>query len=188
MVVFLKTLRHLQIIIIALAAGLIVLTAVMLYMVLHLKPAGFIGGQGPQWNGVPLLTALFLGIGALNLLLSFVIPVLILKTQTAQWAKQAKPIEGELTSWETSDLTWLDRVPAETLSKLLSIFQSSRIVAVALCEAAGMMCGIAYLLEAHLTSLAMVGLSIALMLIRVPTQPMLSNWVFGHIEHLKLAK
>ncbi|MFT3879163.1 MAG: hypothetical protein QM703_05815 [Gemmatales bacterium] len=185
---FLKTLRHLQIIIIALAAGLIVLAAVMIYMVLHLKPAGFIGGQGPQWNGVPLLTALFLGIGALNLFLSFVIPLLILKTQTAQWAKQAKPIEGELTTWETSDLTWLDRVPTETLSKLLTIFQSSRIVAVALCEAAGMMCVIAYLLEAHLPSLVMVGISIALMLIRVPTQSTLSNWVFGHIEQLKLAK
>lgn len=184
----LKTLRHLQIIIIALAAGLIVLAAVMIYMVLHLKPAGFIGGQGPQWNGIPLLTTLFLGIGALNLFLSFVIPLLILKTQIAQWAKQAKPIEGELASWETSDLTWLDRVPTEALSKLLAIFQSSRIVAVALCEAAGMMCGIAYLLEAHLASLVMVGISITLMLIRVPTQPMLSNWVFAHIERLKLAK
>lgn len=185
---FLKTLRHLQIIIIALAAGLIVLAVVMIYMVLALKPAGFIGGQGPQWNGVPLLTTLFLGLGALNLLLSVVVPLLIVKTQTRQWAKQAKPIEGELTSWETSDLTWLDRVPTETLSKLLTIFQSSRIVAVALCEAAGMMCGMAYLLEAHLASLVMVGISIALMLTRVPTQSMLSNWVFGHIEQLKLAK
>ncbi len=185
---FLKTLRHLQIIIIALAAGLIVLGAVMIYMVLQVRPAGFIGGQGPQWNGVPLMTALFLGLGALNLFLSFVVPLLIVKFQTAAWAKQARPLEGELTSWETSDFTWLHRVPVGTLSQLLTIFHSSRIVAVALCEAAGMMCGIAYLLEAQLVSLVMVGISIALMLKQVPTQAMMSNWVFGHIERLKLAK
>lgn len=184
----LKTVRHLQIIIIALAAGLIMLAAVMIYMVLVIKPAGFIAGQGPQWNGVPMLTTLFLGIGALNLFLSFVLPMLLLKTQTALWAKQARPIDGELTSWETSDLTWLDRVPAESLSKLLAIFQSNRIVAVALCEVSGMVCGIAFLLEAHLVSLVMVGISIALMLCRLPSQSRLSNWVYVQIDQLKPAR
>jgi hypothetical protein len=182
---FLRTIRHLQIIIIALAAGLIVLCAVMMYMVLHHKPAGFIVGLGPQWGGIPLLTTVLLGVSAFALLLSFALPVFVLKVQTASWAKQAKPIEGELTSWDSSDLTWLNRMPAETLTKLMMIFQASRIVVVALCEAAGMMSGIAYLLEAHLVSLVMAGISIGLMLWRVPTQASLGNWVFMQVERLK---
>jgi len=53
------------------------------------------------------------------------------------------------------------------------------------CEAAGMMSGIAYLLEAHLVSLIMVGVSIGLMLWRVPTKTAMGNWVFMQVERLK---
>ena len=107
---------------------------------------------------------------------------------TSQWAKEAQPIAGDLTSWEASDLTWLNRVPNDSLNKLLMAFQTNRIVAVALCEAAGMISGVAYLLEANPISLVLMGMAIGLMIWSVPTQTSLSTWVFSQIERLKREK
>lgn len=182
---FHKTLRNLQVIILALAAGLLILVAIMMHMVLNVKPGGFVGGLGPQFGGLPLLTTVLVGVAVLTLLLSFVLPKFMIDAQISLWKKQVRPIEGELTSWETSDLAWLNRVPAETLSKLLMIFQTSRIVVVSLCEAAGMLSVIAYLLEAHTVALVMAGVAIILMVWHVPTQSSLSSWVFTQIERLK---
>lgn len=182
---FTRTLRNVQVILLALAGGLIFLTVVILFMVAQLKPAGFAGGQGPQWNGLSLFTVLFLGISLLNMLVAVVLPPLILNNQIAQWAKTAEPITAKFDSWETNDNVWLDRVPASTLSGLLQRFQTSRILAAALNEAAGMMCAIAYLLEAHAISLIVIGMAIALMLWHVPTRTSLSQWLFTQIEKLQ---
>lgn len=185
---FRKTLSILQVIILALAAGLIVLSAVMIYMVAQVKPGGFIGGAGPQLAGWPLMTTVLDGVSFLNILLSVYLPPLFLKRMTSQWAKEAQPIAGDLTSWEASDLTWLNRVPNDSLNKLLMAFQTNRIVAVALCEAAGMISGVAYLLEANPISLVLMGMAIGLMIWSVPTQTSLSTWVFSQIERLKREK
>lgn len=185
---FRKTVSILQVIILALAAGLIVLSAVMIYMVIQVKPGGFIGRAGPQLAGLPLMTIVLDGISLITLLISFFLPPLLLNVMTSNWAKKAQPIDGDLASWETSDLTWLDRVPRKSLETLLNLFQTNRIVAVALCEGAGMTSGIAYLLEAHLVSLALVAVAIGLMIWRVPTQTTLSSWVYAQMERLKREK
>ena len=182
---FRKTVSILQVIIVALAAGLTVLGAVMIYMVIQVKPGGFIGGAGPQLAGLPLLTIVMDGISLVILLLSFFLPPVMLNIMTTNWAKKAQPIDGDLASWETSDLTWLDRVPGESLQTLLNLFHTNRFVSVALCEAAGMISSIAYLLEARFVSLALLVAAITMMIWRVPTQTMLSSWVFGQMERLK---
>ena len=185
---FRKTVSILQVIILALVAGLTVLGAVMIYMVIQVKPGGFIGGAGPQLAGLPLMTMVLDGISFVCLLLSFILPSMLLNIMTSKWARKAQPIEGDLASWETSDLTWLDRVPGESLQTLLNLVHTNRIVSVALCEAAGMISTIAYLLEANLVSLALLVASIAMMIWRIPTQSTLNKWVSSQMERLKREK
>jgi hypothetical protein len=182
---FRKTLSILRVIILALAAGLTVVGAVMIYMVIQVKPGGFIGGAGPQLAGLPLMTIVMDGISLVILLLSFFLPPVLLNIMTRNWARKAQPIEGDLATWETTDLTWLDRVPGESLQSLLNLFHTNRIVSVALCEAAGMISVIAYLLEANFISLALLIASIAMMIWRIPTQSTLNNWVYAQMERLK---
>jgi hypothetical protein len=183
-----KTLRNLQVITLALVAGLMMLTAVMIYMVAQVKPGGFIGVAGPQLGGWPLMTTVLDGVSILTILLAVYLPPIFLKQTVGQWSKEAQPLVGDLTSWEASDLTWLNRVPKDSLNKLLMAFQTNRIVAVALCEAAGMISGVAYLLEANPISLVLMGMAIGLMIWNVPTQTSLSAWVFAQMEKLKREK
>lgn len=185
---FTRTLRNLQVILIALAGGLIFLTVIILFMVAQLRPAGFAGGQGPQWNGFSLLTLLFLGISVLNMLLAAFLPPMLLNSQLTQWAKSAEPVTAKFDSWEASDLSWMERLPTSTLDGLLQRFQSSRILTVALCEAAGMMCAIAYLLDANAISLIVIGMAIALMFWHVPTKTSLNQWLFAQVEKLQRDK
>jgi len=62
----------------------------MMFMVFSGETCGFHCVRGHSWNGVLLLTLLFLGIGVLSLLLRLVIPAFPSESQTAQWAKQGQ--------------------------------------------------------------------------------------------------
>lgn len=185
---FTKTLRNLQIILLALAGGLIFLAIVIMFMVFQLKPGGFAAGQGPQWNAVPLLTVGFLGLSVFNMLLATFLPPILLKNQISKWARSAEPITTKFDSWEASDLAWIERVPTSTLNELLQRFQTSRIISAALCEAAGMMSAIAYLLEGQAASLIVIGMAIALMFWQIPSKASLGQWLFTQVERMQRDK
>jgi hypothetical protein len=119
------------------------------------------------------------------LLLSLVIPTLSTRIQLDYVKKHCQPIVGEFTSWETSDLTWLERIPKDTLDHLLGWFLSTKVVTVALCEAPGMICAVVYLLEAHWIALALIVLAIIFILARVPNQTTLNTWLFTQVEKLR---
>lgn len=185
---FTKTLRNVQVILFALVSGLTLLSLVSIYMVFQVKPGGFAAGQGPQWNAVPLLTAGFLGISLLNMMLVFVLPPLLLNNQIRQWTRSAEPVGTKLDSWESSELAWIDRVPLNILGEMLQRFQSNRILCASLCEAAGMLSAIAYLIEGHPASLAMIVLAIVVMFLHIPTKASLGQWLFSQIERLQREK
>lgn len=182
---FQKTLTIVQVIMITMAAGLIILSGIMIYMVHQVQPGGFLGPKGPELGPLPLITTTLAGTSLLVLILALILPAFILNTQLTWWKKQAQPVQGEFSAWETTDLAWLDRVPSETLTSLLGIFHNNKIMTVALFEGAGMLSAMAYLLEAHWFALTMLILSIVLMLAKVPTQATLNTWLFTQIEQLR---
>lgn len=185
---FTKTLRNTQVITFALAGGLVVLMGMVMYMLLEVKPGGFIGGKGPMLGTWPLLSTILCGISFLNLLLSFLIPPMLLNMQLAAWLKTAQPPTGELAAWETNDLTWLEKVPTTTLNPLLAMFQSNKIITVALCEGTGVLCAVAYLLEAQWFAIVLLLLAIAAMLVRVATKGSLNEWLYAQITKLQQSK
>ncbi len=71
---YLRTLRNTQVIAIALIVGLLILVAILFFMLLQIKPGGFLGGQGPQWNNLPLLTVFLAGLGVVVLGCSLILP------------------------------------------------------------------------------------------------------------------
>ena len=182
---FHKTLITTQVIMIALAGGLMVVAGVIVYIVLQFKPNGFMGPNPPQIGPFPIITTTLCGMSAVVLLISFIIPRIHAPVLLAYLRKQGQSVVGEFTSWETSDFTWLQRVPSETLDTLLGGFLSTKIVMVALCEGAGMMCAVVYLLESYWIALALIVLAIVLILARVPTQSSLNAWLFTQVEQLR---
>lgn len=182
---FRKTLQNIQVIMFALVGGLLMVCFLIIYMVFTVKPGGFIAGNGPQWGNLPLMTTMFVGISVITLILSFVVPAFISRLQIKLGGTPSEPFRGELASWETADQAWLERVPAGTLDKLLNVYQSHKILTVALAEAGGILSAIAYLLEGYWVAIAMVAVVIVSMILRIPTKSTMNAWLFEQVERMK---
>lgn len=182
---FSTALIQVRITVLGLAGGLIVLMGMCMFMLHQVKPGGFIAGNAPQWGNVLLLTALFCGISILLFLTSLGLPQWITASNLSRWARHAEPLPMDVTGLDQSNTDWLEQAPETSLKSLVQIFQIGKIVPAALCEACGMLCALAYLLEAHPLSIVMVFISICLMLYRFPSQAELNGWLLQQFEKLQ---
>ncbi|HQR42414.1 MAG TPA: hypothetical protein PLX97_07010 [Gemmatales bacterium] len=174
---YLRTLRNTQVIAIALILGLLILVAILFFMLVQVKPGGFIGGQGPQWNNLPLLTVFLAGLGVVLLGCSLILPPVVTAMNLKRWQAEATPLAGTLAEWEQAEPAWLEKVPADTLDKLLQVFQSDRLLKLVLPEGAGILGAMAYLLEGHWLAIVVLFLAIATMVLRIPTSASLLQWL-----------
>jgi len=184
------TVRNLQVILFALVGGLVVLMVVIMSVLMQVKPGGFIGAQGPKLGELPLITTVLCGIAVMNLVISLGLPAFVTRTSVGQLAKTVKPVEVEVevevevASWDTEYIAWQEKVPEETMTKLLGIFQAEKIIAGALCEAGGMLAAVAYLLEANWVAVVLLFLCIAAMLMRLPTLDGVNRWLLTQVTRL----
>jgi len=179
-----STVRNLQVILFALVGGLVVLMVVIMSVLMQVKPGGFIGVQGPKLGELPLITTVLCGIAVMNLVISLGLPAFITRTSVGQLAKTVKPVEVVVASWDTENIAWQEKMPEETMTKLLGIFQAEKIIAGALCEAGGMLAAVAYLLEANWVAVVLLFLCIAAMLMRLPTLDGVNRWLLTQVTRL----
>lgn len=182
---FTKTLRITQVITLALAGGMVVVMAVVMFMLLNVQPAGFLAGKGPQVGGFPLITLVLCSAGVFLLAVSFILPAIITKAQVTQWAKTAVPATGELKDWETNDVAWMEKVDAPSLNRLLMIFQIEKVILAGVCEAAGVLCAVAYLMETQWIAIVLLVLAIASMVGRLATKGSLNQWLYEQFARLQ---
>lgn len=172
-----KSLVTTQVILIALIGGLLVISGVMVYMVWVVAPGGFIAGKGPQWGGLPFMTTVLAGMGILILLLAKPLTAIVVRQRLIEWKKRASPPAETMQDWDMQDFQWLDKVPVSTLTSLLEVFQTKKITMAALCEGAGMLSAMVYLLEGYWVALGVVAVAIVLMAWEIPNRSNLNQWL-----------
>lgn len=147
---------QLRLIVLALAMGLGIFTSVALYLV-H-------AGNGPLMGAADnLLTIILLGAAVGTLLMQFVVPSLVYGARRQLLAKQ----------------------PSVTRQQLLLAFQVRLVVGCALCEGAGFMAAMAYLMEGHFAALPFIAVALLLILIRLPSSDGLASWLDREEEWLR---
>jgi hypothetical protein len=112
------------------------------------------------------------GVGALALVASFVVPGLI----GARMRQQIARGEAAVT------------IPAQTAAelgdagRLAMVYQTQLIVGCALLEGAAFFCAVFVMLDAGLPALLMAGLLIAAILVRIPSSSRLSSWILAQLR------
>jgi hypothetical protein len=179
---YLRTLRNVQVIAFALITGLVILIAISFFMLTKVKVGGFLGGQGPVWNQVPVMTLVMSGVGALILIMSFIVPPAVTAMNVKPWRQTIVPPEQPWAEWERDDPAWLERVPASTLAGLLQVFQTDRLLKLALSEAAGVIGVMGSLLESLGLAIGVMLLAVVAMVWHVPTQRRLLEWLAKQVR------
>jgi hypothetical protein len=164
--------RTCQIIVAALIMGVIFFLAIVLVVVPPFANKG---------NGLPanLITYLALGIGAANLVLSFVVPGLVTANGRRQIAREvpAKTNDAE------KPLRLVDAT--SDTPRLAILYQTQLIIGAALLEGAAFFNGIAFMLERQpITLFACVVLLVA-MAWRMPTSDRVNAWIDGQAMQLQ---
>lgn len=180
-----NTVRNLQVIYFALLGGLVVLMGVIMSVLLQVRPEGFIGAKGPKLGDFPLITTVLCGIAVMNLLLALGLPSFITRSNIDQYARTAGSVNVPMESWESESTTWQEKLPAETMGKLLGYYMVEKIITAAMCEAGGMLSAVAYLLEAQWVAVVLLFFCIACMLWRLPTVDGLNRWLLTQVSRLQ---
>ena len=142
-----------QIIAAALMIGVVVFLGVVLILVY-----GQQGGQGQLPAGdVPIISLVAIAMFVLNTPLALFLPNKMAKAALKQIAAR---------DWKGDDT-----------AELLGIRQGTMIVGLALLEGTAFTACIAFLLEAHVSALIIVGLNLLLMLALFPTRNRVRNWL-----------
>lgn len=149
--------RVMQIIVGAMAAGLVVFLAIVLVME-RIDPPG--GPDRAFILGLPMMTLLAVIFGFTCPLMSFVIPGLIADGGLKQLANRAPTAE-----------------PADDAAAIGQLFQTRLIIASALIEGAAFLALIAYMLEHHPVALGVAVALIAVLLSRIPTLDRVQGWM-----------
>lgn len=150
-------LRGLQIIAGALMSSVVFFT----FIVLITTQGKFDGNIGV----ITMVGLIFSGLATIN---HVVIPKLIVTTQLRQAA-------ASLTTEATN---------ADKINKLLSIYRTGMIVALAMLEGAGFLSLVALMIEHHVVSLAATGFLFLMMVVRFPTRNRVQWWVADELRKL----
>lgn len=129
----------------------------------------FGGGQGlGAIAGIPLLTALSLGMLIVETPIAFVVPRNLLEKSMRSITAQAQP-EAEA-------------------SQLLAVRQTTMIITMALFEGVGFLACIATLLEGHILAVSVAVICIAIMITNFPTEGRLRYWLDEQQRRLSEAR
>jgi hypothetical protein len=153
---FSRFLRTMRIIALAMISGTLIALAILLSV-------RQVGKPPPD---PPILSYMFLAIGATNLALSLVVPNVLAQAackRIAQGTWTAPPGGANLF--------------ATDVTKLWSVYQTRLIIGLALVEAAALMLAIAYFAEGILACLVVALIAIAFLAMRVPTRSGVDRWV-----------
>lgn len=165
-------LRTMQIIAGALLVGVSSFFAVALFLV-HGQHEG--KGLGAQGKGnapppdFPIVTAVGVGWLAITAPLAFILPGTINRRLLPKVASGTWPPAGTVAPPPLGPLT--------TGMKLLGVYQSTMIVGLALLEGTAFFGCIAYLLEASPWALGIIGIAVALQLLKFPTYSRVRSWL-----------
>jgi len=160
-----------------LMAALVVSCLIFLGVVLALRRA-----NNPQNNIVPLLTYMAVGFSLLMLVLHVVVPRLTIATARKQMARGDWP--PSKVSGQYPVATEKKRGTGEA-GKLCMLYQMQLIIGAAMLEGAVFFSLIAYLVEGDLASLAVAGLLIVFLLLRIPTRTGVENFLIEQGELLR---
>jgi hypothetical protein len=157
-------LTNMRIISAALISGVIVFMAVVLFVI-----------KGDPQPGLPLLTYIGLGFGALALVFSFIVPGFM-----------GSSIKQALLEGKRVELPAQFKASQEVgiVGNLLFLFQTRIIIGYAILEGAAFFNLVAYMLERQEVSLAVVGLLLGAMLIKFPTRGRVEGWLADEIRSL----
>ena len=161
-----------QIIATALLFGVLTFLGIVLYIV-HLQHDGH--GVAPP-RDLPILSIMAVAMLVINGVLAFLIPGSLLRSGLAKIAATAGPIPLGATG----------KAVANTANQLLNVWQTTLIVGMALLEGTAFFACIAYLLEAQIYTLAVLGVALGLMLSKFPTQGRLAGWVKEQLDELAM--
>jgi hypothetical protein len=179
-----------QIIVGALAAGLVAFLVIVIILQLVLTPAAAakITGNGPGAIGatgnnspLPIITYAAVALGAMMLPMSFIVPGIVTKKQA-----EALAIGGMSASQSPAPTPNKQSDAAKSpLSSLPVMFLSQLIIGAAINEGAAFFALVAYLLEKNPIALAMAVILIAGVIARFPTAGRVERWIEQQRETLR---
>lgn len=161
--------RTTQIIVAALAGGLLVFLAIVLIVEPPGPPAGP-GRDNPL--KLPFLTMIAVGIGIACLIMSFVAPGLLVSNGLKQLVERPPGEPAPTDPWKEGPT-----LPSNDVGGLLRLFQTQLIMASALVEGAGFFALIAYMIDRHPVALGFGAFLIAALLARFPTFERVHGWL-----------
>ncbi|AMV40399.1 hypothetical protein [Planctomyces sp. SH-PL62] len=172
--------RTAQIIIAALVMGVVMFWAIItLVLPAGVGPQPAPGAAGPDILGLPILTALAVGFGAVSVVMSLALPRVMVDGALRGIAKGLSPDSTTDAPPGAKQI-----YPAGDVEKLLPVYISQLIVASALNEGAAFFAGIAYMMEHHAASILVAGVLLALMLTRFPTADRIQIWLEAQLQNL----
>lgn len=179
-----KAVRPMQIIVFALAMGVVTMAPLLLMLGGNLGGgAGGGGGQQPDRT----LTYAALGMSVVCLVASVAVPNVIGNTgrqAVAEGRQPAVPSRRGFFANTESEIAY----NSQPIGKLAGLFQTRLIVGGALCEGPALFCLIAFMLEQSPLSLAMAAFLVFCILLRFPTATRLENWIAGELEAIEQLK
>jgi hypothetical protein len=162
-------LKTMQIIAAALLLGQATFTAVVVFLVNN-APAQEAGV--PAAKDLPIVSFVALAVFASNVPLALIMGGAIAKTQVAAFAQETKTHNSDDTKQEDS-------------LGLLTTAQTVMIITFSLLEGPGFLGCIAFLLEGQLWVLAVPGCSMALQLVKFPTELRVESWINEQLATLR---
>jgi hypothetical protein len=168
-----------QIIVFALVMGIVSFLGVVVFIRHGPNPPNAANNTGP------MLTYLGIGFAALMLVLHFVLPLLFVSNVRRLIVKGAWNPAGRGDPVSAEHLSRMS--DADKLCSLFPLYQSQLIVSAAVLEGAAFFNLIAYLLEGDVVSLVVVGLLLAVMLVRFPTNNRAERFLSEQLELLRQA-
>jgi hypothetical protein len=181
---FRKLLIQMQVITVALSAGLLVMIIVVVTVVQLLGRPMAANVQMLAPN-VPMVTAVMAAASLVLLFVAVFIPPLIERVSTRRVARRGSLATDDVPSWVEVDPPWVQRPDAEMLYQLVQSLHNKTILRAAVLEALGLLSGMAYLVEAHAASLAFMGLSQLWLVLSIPTRQKVSQWLAAQVERLR---
>jgi hypothetical protein len=181
---FRKLLIQMQVITVALSAGLLVMIVVVVTVVQLLgRPvAAKIQLLAPN---VPMVTAVMAAASLVILFIALMIPALIERMRIRRLARAGSFVPDVVPPWTEADPSWVQRSDAQLLYRLVQALHNKTILRGALLEALGMLSGMAYLVEAHAASLIFMALSQLWLVLSIPTRQKVSQWLAAQVERLR---
>lgn len=161
--------RTSQIIVAALAGGVLVFLAIVLVIETD-QPAPAAGQNNPL--GLPMLTLIAVVFGVVNVVLSLLVPGVMVGNGLKQLVERPPGDPAPTDPWKEGPT-----LPSNDVGGLLPLFQTQLIIASALVEGSAFLALIAYMMERHPLALGIAAVLVVVLLSRFPTLDRVHGWL-----------